>query len=95
MKTCPKCGSAITEDDNFCGQCGLNLSVTIQTTTVFMQKDLNANDMRYKLGEVYLKQGKYDLAIKNFKQVLSENPDNPAANEMLQQAVSAQNKVTE
>ena len=89
MNSCPRCGSEILPDDKFCGICGHNLATRMETNTITARKSLNAKVMRINLGVIYLKQGKYELAIENFRKVLDTDPENHAVATMLEQALVA------
>ncbi len=88
MSTCPRCGKQIQEDDKFCGFCGFNLTIE-QSTSSFTQQELKVSDIRLNLGMVYLKQGKYKLALENFKKVLAQDPNHPMAGQMIEQVQTA------
>ena len=92
MKKCPSCRTEIFTEDKYCGNCGYNLSIQMQSNTIFTQRELKVNDIRTNLGVIYIKQGKYELAIQNFKKVLEEDPDNELVCQMLEQAQAAQNE---
>lgn len=88
MNSCPRCGKQIQENDKFCGFCGYNLTVE-QTTNSFTQQELKVSDIRLNLGMVYLKQGKYNLALENFKKVLDHDPHHPTVNQMIKKVQAA------
>ncbi len=89
MNICPQCGKDTFPGDNYCGGCGVDLSIHTQDNSMFTQQELNVNDIRYNLGVVYFKQGRYDIAMSNFKKVLDKNPDNKMAKKMLTRAHQA------
>lgn len=89
MKKCPRCGSAIYTNDNFCGFCGHNLS-ECTTDRTFTKQELKLNDIRLNLGVVYIKQGKNDLAVELFEKVLEQDPKNLIVKQMLENAKTPQ-----
>ena len=92
MEQCPRCGVESFSGDKFCGSCGYNLSVKMEMNTIVGKKTTDAKDMRINLGVIYLKQGKYDLAIQSFEKVLEEDPNNSMAQKMLVEANEGQSK---
>lgn len=80
---CKQCGSEYLPLDKFCPQCGAKLETTNQSPFT-TQVGLNIEDMRNNLGIVYYKMGKFDQALKEFKEVLKHNPDDPKALEMIE-----------
>ncbi|MBN2009106.1 hypothetical protein JW960_07155 [candidate division KSB1 bacterium] len=92
MSTCPRCHAEYYPDDNFCGNCGFNLSTHNQYTTICEPQDLSISDIRINLGVIYLKQGKYDMAAQNFKRVLEGDPQHTAAQKLLEEARAGQQR---
>ena len=89
MNICPRCDKKIGVDDKFCGYCGYNLLMG-KAGNSFTQPELKVVDIRMNLGIVYLKQGKYDMAIENFEKVLHHDPNNMMAIKMIKKAKNAQ-----
>ena len=85
MQICPRCDRKVYAKDKFCGACGYNLLFE-KTGNSFTQQELKVSDIRMNLGIVYLKQGKYELAIENFEKVLKQDPDNMQVQKMIEQA---------
>jgi Tfp pilus assembly protein PilF len=92
MNTCPRCGTGSYPEDKYCGECGYNLAFQPQTHTTFTQKELKVSDIRMNLGVIYLKQGKYESAIENFKKVLEDDPTNELVQQMLEQSQASLNR---
>jgi Tfp pilus assembly protein PilF len=89
MKACPRCDKEISNEDKFCGFCGYNLLME-KAGSSFTQQELKVSDIRLNLGIVYLKQGKFEMAIENFEKVLELDPENLSVKKMLEKAQSAQ-----
>ena len=88
MKSCPRCDKEIQNEDKFCGYCGYNLLME-KAGSSFTQQELKVSDIRLNLGIVYLKQGKFEMAIENFEKVLEIDPGNISVKKMLEKAQSA------
>lgn len=92
MKICPRCDKEIQYEDKFCGFCGYNLLME-KAGSSYTQQELKISDIRLNLGIVYLKQGKFEMAIENFEKVLEMDPENISVKKMLQKAKSAQSVI--
>lgn len=94
MNICPRCGKSYSSEDKFCGFCGYNLTVQINSNFV-TQRALKVSDIRFNLGLVYFKEGKYSQAIETFEKILKDEPDHLQVQEMLERAREALNKTIE
>ena len=74
-----------SQNDLFCGACGQELSDRVECATV-TEQELKVNDVRFNLGVVYVRMGKYGEAIKTFEKILQDDPSNSKALEMCQRA---------
>ena len=87
MKTCTRCGSAVGLEDKYCGSCGIDLAAQAQNKNpTATQQSLNVNDIRFNLGVVYLKAGKFAQAIETFGEILKTDPENLQVRSMYEQA---------
>lgn len=95
MSTCPKCGATTNAEDIFCGACGLKLAAMVPqapNNTMLTQKELKAIDIRFNLGVVYFKMGKYDQAMETFEKILQEEPNNIRVLDMCERIREARQK---
>jgi Tfp pilus assembly protein PilF len=93
IKTCPRCGHAIEPGDFYCGMCGFNIFEK-ESQISFTQVELGLDDIRIKLGNVYIKKGEYSKAIETLEKVLEENPKNIEAQHLLDDAREALKSIT-
>jgi len=88
IKSCPRCGFAIQPGDFYCGNCGFNIFEK-ESKVALTQAELKLDDIRVKLGIVYLKKGEYSKAIETFEKVLLDCPQNLEAQQLLNNAKEA------
>lgn len=87
MSPCPKCHSETYPGDKYCGQCGHKLvSSSHMRGGEMTQKSMKAADVRYKLGMVYFKRGKYEEAIKSWQKLLEDESENEAVKQLIDEA---------
>ncbi len=91
MESCPRCKASAFPEDNFCGTCGYKFNQNMKIPLVTKQ-DIKVEDVRANLGSVYFKLGKYNLAKEVFKNILTDNPTNENAINMLNQINELQQK---
>ncbi len=90
MNICTKCGAPYYDGDKFCGKCGVKIDVT-EMQPLMTQVGLNVAEVRSNLGVVYFKMGKYAKALNEFHKVLSRNPNDVNALEMIRKIEEKQN----
>jgi Tfp pilus assembly protein PilF len=93
IKTCPRCGFPVQPGDFYCGKCGFNIFEKERKVSL-TQAELRLDDIRLRLGNVYLKKGEYSKAIETLEKVLKENPNNPEAQYLLEEARKALEDIT-
>ena len=93
IKTCPRCGFAIQPGDFYCGKCGFNIFEK-ESKVSLTQAELKLDDIRLRLGNVYLKKGEYSKAIETFEKVLQDNPKSAEAQHLLDNARKALEDIT-
>ncbi len=88
MIFCPRCAKSGNSDDRFCGFCGYNLMV--QNASDFVTKQsLKVKDIKFDLGLVYFKEGKYQKAFEIFEKIHQSDLSNIQATEMYERARDA------
>ena len=87
MSTCPECQAAIYSEDKYCSQCGHKLDLSTHAgDRRLTQKPLKSSEVRYKLGIIYFKRGKYKKAIETWEKLLDEESDNFAIEQLIDNA---------
>ena len=87
MSSCPKCQAETYPEDKYCGQCGHKLVSTFPTRRGrITQKAMNTGDIRYRLGMIYFKRGKYQEAIKTWQKILEDESENIAVKQLIDEA---------
>lgn len=87
MPTCPQCHAETLSESKYCGQCGHKLVRSFQTSGgKVTQKAMKSVDIRYKLGMIYLKRGKYNEAIETWQKLLEEESENVAVKKLIDEA---------
>ena len=89
MNLCTMCGSEISESDIFCGVCGAKIK-NGSNGPMSTQYAINPTSIQLKLGIVYYKQNKYGEALKVFRNVLKEDPENSYVKKLFKKAQMAQ-----
>jgi Tfp pilus assembly protein PilF len=82
MDVCANCGAVYDSVDIYCGKCGVKIEPP-EISPFMTQTGLNVADVRSNLGVVYFKMGKFSEALMEFEKVLSRNPDDGRAREMI------------
>ena len=87
MTACPKCQAEPSPEDKYCNRCGFKLDHSQQTLGgKLTQKAMNAEDVRYKLGMIYFKRGKYREAIETWQKMLEDESSNAAVKQLIDEA---------
>ena len=87
MSTCPKCQAAVYSENQYCSHCGHKLDLSSQACGGRVtQKTLKSAEVRYKLGIIYFKRGKYQKAIETWEKLLDEESDNFAVEQLIDNA---------
>ena len=93
IDSCPRCGYSILPGDFYCGRCGFNIFEK-ESKISLTKAELKLDDIRLRLGIVYLKKGEFSKAIETFEKVLAEHPSNLQAQELLIEAKEALENIT-
>ena len=88
MKQCSNCRCEISTEDLYCGQCGMLLQSS-ELKPAITKAEIRIEEVRFNLGMVYFKMGKYCKAIEMFEKTIAINPKNLASMEMLNRANEA------
>ena len=87
MSSCPKCQAESYPEDRYCHQCGSKLRNSFSTSGgKVTQKAMKVGDIRYKLGMIYFKRGKYQEAVKEWQKLLEEESENIAVRQLIDEA---------
>jgi len=81
MNTCQKCKAENPDGDNYCGQCGFQLT-NFGAPVGLTQHELKAKDIRLNLGIVYLKMGKLEQAMQIAEDLLEQDSNDAQAIEL-------------
>jgi tetratricopeptide (TPR) repeat protein len=92
MKTCSRCDNPVDLADKYCGSCGINLATQARNERPLSTlQSLKVSDIRFNLGVVYLKAGKFAQAIATFGEILEKDPENLQVRGMYEQALKTLN----
>ena len=87
MTACPKCQAQSAPEDKYCNRCGYKLDQSFRTSGAKVtQRAMNTEDVRYKLGMVYFKRGKYREAIETWQKLLVNESNNTAVKQLIDEA---------
>jgi cytochrome c-type biogenesis protein CcmH/NrfG len=87
MIVCQHCQTESYPEDKYCSQCGQKLVNSFQTAGgKITQKAMSTGEVRFKLGMIYFKRGKYREAIKTWQKLLEEESDNAAVRQLIDEA---------
>ena len=70
------------------------LDIAIEKLSQFIQQDSRNDEPYYLLGNVYRKQGNWQLALNNYLEAIERNPESPAvhAHQMMMDILNFYNK---
>ena len=82
MDSCPNCKAIVDSGDKYCGQCRFELKIE-KIAPLMTHQEINVDDVRSKLADVYFKMGKIKEALEIFEKNLDVNPKDAHAMEMI------------
>ena len=87
MPECHSCQTPHAPEDDYCGQCGANLTaVEYMESGARTQKSLDLVDVYYNLGLVYFKKEQFQEALETWQKGMNRDPGNEALQERIEEA---------